>query len=123
LDQLGTSVNSNATSTVEVSPTVQQISKTVIAPLPFKAYYSHFAMRPPDVPAAGKLTSEPVHLGPKDSKFVENFIQIMDQGLSRQIRYEKVILAFDILCYDFGPHVFIQREDLLDVTHLSRYSR
>lgn len=76
-------------------------------------------MRPPSIPDAGNWHYDKTHLAPKDDKFIQHFHQIMESGLARKIRHDKVQLAFDILCFDFGAQIFLQRPEILDVLLLN----
>lgn len=57
-------------------------------------------------------------LSAKDESFVADFSLILNSvtssgDTSAAIPFEKILLGFDILCFDFGPQIFLQRTELL----------
>jgi hypothetical protein len=61
---------------------------------------------------------EALHLSPLDERFVNDFANILTLAAASSDRpdlYEKIVWALDVICMDFGPHLFLQQPRLLNV--------
>jgi hypothetical protein len=56
-----------------------------------------------------------IHLSHVDDKFVQDYLHVLNASVDRVDLYEKMEWGMDVLCFDFGAHVFLQKSQLFTV--------
>ena len=75
---------------------------------------------PPRVPNSIQIPLEFIHLSHVDEKFVNDFQQVLNASVDRIDLYEKMDWGMDVLCVDYGAHIFLQKSQLFSVRSLRR---
>lgn len=69
----------------------------------------------PRIPNSIHIAFEYLQLSASDEEFVNEFHHLMTTQSSRMDLYEKLRWNFDVACYDYGSHLFLQRTHLFTV--------
>lgn len=95
----------------EVVTVIQQSMQLSMSPLT--------TAEPPRVHLACHMQFSQVHLSSVDEATVADLVRILQSPDEINLR-DRIHWSFNIICYDFGAQLFLQRPKLLQVSNISK---